>query len=39
MAFNVQEISFSYTNFQKISLPWEGEIPRGGGALDYVAVP
>ena len=25
MPFNVQEISFSYTNFQKISLPWEGE--------------
>ena len=27
MAFNVQEMSFSYTNFQKISLPWEGESP------------
>ena len=27
MPFNVQEMSFSYTNFQKISLPWEGENP------------
>ena len=28
MPFNVQEMSFSYTNFQKqISLPWEGETP------------
>ena len=25
MPFNVQEMSFSYTNSQKISLPWEGE--------------
>ena len=25
MPFNVQEMSFSYTNFQKLSLPWEGK--------------
>ena len=27
MPFNVQEMLFSYTNFQKLSLPWEGENP------------
>ena len=27
MPFNVQEMSFSYTNKKKISLPWEGENP------------
>ena len=27
MSFNVEEMPFSYTNFQKISLPWEGGHP------------